>query len=178
MTNHRTAVGVWGRSLAFGLDYLIIAAYLAVLVAGGVALTQFLPSVSNALFDGPISGQIAGFLLITLPVTSYFALSEASSRQATWGKRRMGLRVADRQDRQLRRARSFSRTALKFVPWELSHTCIWQVSFAADPSAPVYTAGFSIVWLLVGANIVSLLLSPAKQTLYDRLAGTQVLQAS
>jgi uncharacterized RDD family membrane protein YckC len=170
-------VGISVRSLAFAWDYLVIAAYLAVLVAGGAALQRFWPALSNAVFGGPIAGQVASFLLLTLPVTLYFALSEASARQATWGKRRMGLKVSDREGRPLSRRRSFGRTALKFVPWELTHTCIWQVSFAVDQSAPVYMVGFSVTWLLIGANVVSLLVSPAKQTIYDRLAGTLVRQA-
>ncbi len=39
------------------------------------------------------------YLLITLPVSLYFALSETSSRQANWGKARMGLMVTDLVDR-------------------------------------------------------------------------------
>lgn len=60
------------------------------------------------------------------------------------------------------------------MPWELAHLCVWQVNFAPDPSAPIYAVGFIVVWLLVAANIVSVLVSPSKQTLYDRLAGTVV----
>jgi uncharacterized RDD family membrane protein YckC len=31
-----------------------------------------------------------------------------------------------------------------------------------------------LVWVLVGANLLSLLLTPRRQSLYDLLAGTQV----
>lgn len=169
-----THAGLGARTVAFVLDYLLIAAYLTVLVAGGAALRGASPSTSDALFGSAGAGQITGFLLITLPVTAYFALSESSSRQATWGKRRRGLTVTDTAGAQVSFSRAFARTLLKFVPWELAHTCIWQISFAADPSAPAYLAGFVAVWVLVGANIASLLASPTRQTLYDRLAGTRV----
>ena len=174
---HPAAVGLWDRSRAFAWDYLIVAAYLAMIVAGGAALGRYSPSVSSALFGGPIVGQLAGFLLITLPVTCYFALSEASARHATWGKARMRLKVVGDHGRPLSVARSFGRTAAKFVPWELAHACVWHVNFAANPSSPIYAVGFIVVWLLVGANIVSLLVSPAKQTLYDRFARTAVARA-
>lgn len=170
--------GLWVRALAFALDYVPVASYLAVLVAGGVWLSRSSQPLAKALFGGPISGEAVGFLLITLPVTLYFALPEASPWQATWGKRRMGLTVTDLAGRRLSRARSVGRTALKFVPWELAHACIWQVSFAKDPSSPLYALGFAVVWLLVAANVVSLAVSPTRQTLYDRLAGTQVVRAS
>lgn len=177
MRNRTTApAGLWVRSLAFALDYLPIASYLAVLVAGGAWLSRFPQPLAQAIFDGPISGEAAGFLLITLPVALYFALLEASPQQATWGKQRMRLRVTDLAGERLGLARSIGRTALKFIPWELAHLCFWQVSFARDPLSPIYVLGFSIVWLMIAANVVSLLLSPTRQTLYDRVAGTMVVR--
>lgn len=170
--------GLWIRSAAFGFDYVPIAAYLATLVAVGALAGRSSPSLVNALFGGPFSGEAIGFLLITLPVGLYFALSEASPRRATWGKRRIGLQVTDLEGGRISVARSLVRTGLKFVPWELAHACIWQISFAGDQSSPLYVLGFAAVWLAVGANLLSGLLSPARQTLYDRLAGTLVVRSS
>lgn len=174
----RTPAGLRVRALAFAFDYVVMAAYLAVLVAVGAIVSRMAHPIANALFGNPVSGQASGFLLITVPVTLYFALSEASPRRATWGKRRAGLQVTDLEGRRLSRVRSLGRTVLKFVPWELAHWCIWQISFAADPSSPVYTVGFAVVWLAVGANVFSLLVSSARQTLYDRLARTLVVRGS
>jgi len=86
--------------------------------------------------------------------------------------------VTDVAGRRLSILRSIGRTMLKFVPWELAHACIWQVTFARDSSSAIYILGFAIVWLLVGANVVSLLVSPTRQTLYDRVAGTVVVRGS
>ena len=166
------------RVLAFGYDYAVVAAYLLVLVGIGAASSRLAPAVLSAFFGNPVSGEVSGFLAVTLPVTLYFALSESSPHRATWGKSRVNLAVTDLQGGRLSRPRSLARTALKFIPWELAHACIWQISFAADPSSPVYAIGFILVWLLVGANVVSLVASPARQTLYDRLAGTIVVRSS
>jgi uncharacterized RDD family membrane protein YckC len=70
------------RIAAFALDYVIIAAYLIVVVAVGVGMNTAFPAVSGQIFGSPVSGQIIGFLMVTLPVTLYFALSESSRRQA------------------------------------------------------------------------------------------------
>jgi len=177
LNEERVPAGFWVRILAFAWDYLPIAAYLGLLVGAGVIADRMWQPLANVLFGTPLSGEASGFLLITLPVGLYFALSEASQRQATWGKRRMCLRVTDRAGRRLSHARSLGRTALKFVPWELAHACIWQVSFAADRSSPVYVTGFSLVWLLVAANVVSMLGDPRRRTLYDRIAGTLVVRS-
>ena len=168
------AAGLWRRILAFAVDYLGIAAYLVVLVGLGVGGRLAAPGLVNALFGNPFTGELTGFLLITLPVTLYFALNEASPRQATWGKRKLGLRVMRLDEQRLSRGRSLWRTALKFVPWELAHACIWQVSFSAGQPSVLIGAGFALVWLLVGANVVRLLLSRTHQTLYDWLSASVV----
>lgn len=177
MLDRTTApAGLWVRILAFAVDYLPIAAYLAVIVAAGTWLGRSSAPLAGVLFGGPVAGEASGFLLITLPVTLYFALSEASVRQATWGKARMGLMVTGVAGMRLSPLRSLGRTVLKFIPWELAHACIWQISFARDPSSTIYTVGFAIVWLIIGANVASLLVSPTRQTLYDRAAGTLVVR--
>jgi len=164
------------RVAAFGLDYILIAGYLILVVAAGAAVNLFLPLISHGLFGNPLSGQITGFLIITLPVSLYFILFESSAWQATWGKRRLGLRVTHTDGTRLTILRAGSRTLLKFIPWELAHTCIWQISFAQEAAKPMITMGFAVVWILVGANIVSLWISPTHQALYDLIARTYVVK--
>jgi len=42
----------------------------------------------------------------------------------------MGLRVIRTDGARLSKTRALSRTVLKFIPWELTHTLIWQIRFA------------------------------------------------
>ncbi|MEZ4673126.1 MAG: RDD family protein [Caldilineaceae bacterium] len=174
---NRSFAGLRVRVVAFAVDYIAIALYLLLVVIGGIAVRTGFPALSQMVFGSPVAGQTAGFLLITLPVTLYFALLESSPWQATLGKRRQHLKVVDMTGDPLTRSRAFARTLLKFVPWELAHTCIWQIRFAPPAPSPLITAGFALVWILVGANLVSLLRSRSHQTLYDRLAGTYVVLA-
>ncbi len=73
--------------------------------------------------------------------------------------------------------RSVLRTALKLVPWELSHALIWR--YATPGSAPelILDAGLVLVWLLIAANVISALVDSEHRTIYDRLAGTRVTNA-
>lgn len=178
MTNStRSYAGLWVRITAFAFDYILIAGYLILVVALGSLVNAFSPSIARQVFANPLSGQLASFCLVTLPVSLYFALLEASAWQATWGKRRKRLRVIRTDGTRLSRLRAISRTALKFIPWELAHTCIWQINFAPQEPSPLIAAGFALVWILVGANVVSLLMSRTHQTLYDWLVGTLVVTA-
>jgi hypothetical protein len=85
--------------------------------------------------------------------------------------------VDGRNHERLSIARSIGRTALKFIPWELAHTCIWQISFAVGEPSPLIIAGFALVWMLVVANVVSLVMRARRRAIYDRLAGTYVVAA-
>ena len=170
------SAGLGVRVTAFVFDYFLIAGYLIFVVAVGSIVNALFPIIAYELFGNPLSGQITGFLIITLPVSLYFLLFESSTWQATWGKRRLGLRVTRTDGTRLTVLRAGSRTLLKFIPWELAHTCIWQINFTQDAAKPLITMGFALVWILVGANIVSLWISSKHQTLYDRLAGTYVVK--
>ena len=171
----KTYAGFWQRVKAFAFDYLIILGFLVVITLLFLIINRF-SSGFQWLFASRIQAQVIGILLLTLPVTLYFAISESSNRQATWGKRRMGLRVADDNGERISFLRSFSRTLLKFVPWELSHTLIWNISFAPEASSTMINYGFGLVYVLIGLNIASMLMTKKHQTIYDLIAKTFVVK--
>ena len=130
------------------------------------------------MFGNPWTGQITGFFTMTLPVTLYFALFESSSYQATWGKRWQGIKVIYNDGKRLSRGRAVGRTALKFIPWELAHTCIWQLQFNGQKLSPIIFTGLALVWVLAGIYALTLLTSSKKQALYDQLINTYVVNAN
>lgn len=165
------------RAAAFGFDYLLISAYLIILVPVGLVLQLASPALSHALFGDPISGELTGFAVLTLPVTLYFAFGEASAAQATWGKRRLGLRVVAGDDQRLGLGRSLLRSGLKFLPWELAHATIWQFLFAGPKPPPLLDGALAVVWLLVGLNGLSVLVDRRHRAVYDLIARTTVVSA-
>ena len=72
-----TFAKVWQRMGAFLLDYLIIAAYLVLLVIISVGL-GFGPlrSVFRAMFADPNSSEFSAFLTLVLPVILYFTVAK------------------------------------------------------------------------------------------------------
>lgn len=178
INNPTQSAGLLTRTVAFAFDYIFIFLYLVLLISIGLIVNLVFPDLTSVLFANPLSAQLTGFVILTLPVTLYFALFEASDWQATWGKRHRGLKVTGLDGKRLTRLRALARNVLKFIPWELAHACIWQISFAGEEPSPLISIGFILVWVLVGANVVSLWISPRQQTLYDRLAGTCVVKCN
>jgi uncharacterized RDD family membrane protein YckC len=148
---------------------------LAALTLAGFLINS-LSNVSQWLFLERIRAQVTGFLLVTLPISLYFALSKSSGRQATWGKRKLGLRVTNENGERISLGRSLARTASKFVPWELSHTLIWSIILTPEMNPNLVNYGFALVYLLIGVNLACLVMTKKHQTLYDMLAKTYVVQ--
>ena len=165
----------WQRAGAFALDYIPILIYLLAVTLLFLLLNTLF-DVNQLLFTNRTLGQLTAFLLVTLPVVLYFALGESSTRQGTWGKRRLGLKVTDIAGNRINFGRALARTLLKFVPWELSHTLIWEIRFTTQTDSLLISYGFALVYLLIGLNLATLLMTRKHQTLYDLLVKTCVIK--
>jgi uncharacterized RDD family membrane protein YckC len=154
-----------------------IGAYVALLAGVGLAFGD--ADTLAPFLARPATAHAIGFLTLTLPVLLYFAAFESSAARATPGKRLLGIFVAAADGNRLGFLRALSRSVLKFLPWELSHTLLWRIprGAGADASLPSWiVAGFAVVWLLVLAYLAGLFRGPTHRTLYDRLTGTVVLR--
>src|SRR5690625_997868 len=119
----------FGRRLAALLiDYALIVGWMVVL--GG--LTLLIWAITGQIFNwldlGTWGAQLLGFVVLVLPVGIYLYACEASAKQATVGKRAVGLRVVTAASgARPSRGRILIRTIVKLLPWELAHTALWQL---------------------------------------------------
>jgi uncharacterized RDD family membrane protein YckC len=162
--------GFWQRLRAFLWDYLIILGYIATLM-----LILRLVHAPEWLFINRVQSQVAGILVLTIPVTLYFAISESSAKQATWGKSRQALTVADKNGTRIQFGKAFARAVLKFAPWEIAHTFIWEISYFPETNPVLINMGFSLVYGLIGLNLASLLITKNHQTIYDLITDTYII---
>jgi len=169
--------GFWNRAGAFALDYIVILLYLLILGLIGFLINS-LGGTFSWLFADRIRAQLSGFLLVTLPVTLYFALSESSPQRATWGKRRLGLQVTDYDAERISVWRSLVRTTLKFIPWEIAHTFVWTIAFSPADTPAWVNVSIILVYALIGLNLAFLIFTKKHQTIYDLLAKTCVIKRS
>lgn len=168
------------RIAAFSLDYLLIAGYLAALaIVSSMLAFGPLKDSWKVFVSTPTRADLLAFITAILPVILYFTLMESSESGATWGKRRMRLRVVNLSGQRLSRGQALLRSAIKFLPWQLAHTCLFHI-----PGWPVKTqeppgwvmVGLVLVWVLIGFYIVTLMVGPTRRTPYDWIAGSRVLE--
>lgn len=171
--------GILRRMQAFVFDYLLMLGYLIVVAGAGtfMVLGPFAESW-RAWTSTPVRMDLVAFLTAVLPVILYFTLTESSPGQASWGKRRTGLRVTRTNGQRVGRGRAFVRSALKFLPWQVAHTCLFHIpGWPIEPQEPPpwVMVGFALVWTLVAVYLVTLAIGPDRRTPYDWVAGTRVV---
>jgi uncharacterized RDD family membrane protein YckC len=167
------------RLAAFAWDYLVIAAYALVLSAISSLIWSRLSGRIPGGEGNPWLYDLLAFTTLVLPVILYFAFSEASRAQATWGKRRTGLRVVSLEGTRLTISRSLLRSALKFLPWQIAHTSLFHIPgwpMAPETVPASATAGFIVSFALVAVYLVTLARADGR-TAYDRAAGSRVAVA-
>lgn len=128
---------------------------------------------------------LEAYVLVTVsfPVWLYFALSESSAWQATLGKRLLGLRVTGLAGQHLSFGQALLRTVIKLLPWEFTHlivtlpTPMWTdpQAGADDPVMGLRYALFSGVYILLGVYLVTIWVTPRKQSVHDLVAQTLVI---
>jgi uncharacterized RDD family membrane protein YckC len=178
-TNTFQYAGFAKRLKAFAFDYLIILAYIIILAGvnfGIIFMGGALDDISP-FFASPVVKDVIAFVTLILPVILYFTLQESSPKQATWGKRKVGLRVVNAQGKTLTKMQAFMRSLVKFLPWQIAHTSIYQIQevVTGGPLEPFNITGFVLVYVLAGIYIAAVFFSKRRRTPYDWISGSFVI---
>ena len=153
--------GFWARLVALIIDDAIVfIIMLAALLAMGIAGA----TVGMESMMGAVASLVATFVPLL-----YWAVLESSSRQATFGKRIMGLEVTDLEGNRLSFLRAFLRTLAKIIssiPFGLgfliaAFTARKQALHDIIVKTLVVRSGPSQLWKVIVALIVGLVLMVA-----------------
>jgi uncharacterized RDD family membrane protein YckC len=165
------AVGTLARRIAaYAIDVGILAVVLIPVTFGLQALTGYRP-------DTGIGVWLASITTISLPSWIYFTLSDASPRGATLGKRMLGLGVATTAGSRVGLGRALLRTAVKLIPWELTHATMFALSPRLGTFSALQAGLLTIVYVLLAAYLVVALRNGGTRSVHDLVAGTGVRRA-
>jgi uncharacterized RDD family membrane protein YckC len=171
------SAGFLPRLGAFALDFIPILGYILItLVIGITIVTGTFKGQSTGAYSNPVLFDAIAFVTVVLPVILYFGIQESSVKRATWGKRRMGLIVVTQNGGRVSFGRALLRSAIKFLPWQMAHTCIFNIPgwpFAVQDFPAWVMTGFIVMYVIVAIYLLSLLIKPYR-TPYDWIAGTVV----
>lgn len=161
------------RLKAFLIDYLFILIYIVLLILVNVFL---FPSLQQFFTGSVVTAQLAGFLVITLPVSLYFIISDSVLSGQSFGKRKVGIKVVTQNGEPLSIMHAVFRTMLKFSPWELSHYLVYRLVYLEGDVPFQYTLIGGIVYALMFAYILTAIFTKKKQSLYDLIVKTEVIK--
>ncbi|MBI1344633.1 MAG: RDD family protein [Terrimonas sp.] len=165
------------RLKAFAIDYLLILLYIGILLCGTL-LTGSLFHLQFNIAD-PITGEITGFLTLTLPVMLYFTLSENGQYAASIGKRKLGLQVVTPFHKKAGFGQLLLRNGIKFLPWEMAHFYIYRL-FYNDPitkNTPDWVlTGLILAQALAVIYFLCILFNKNNRSIYEILSGTCVVE--
>ncbi|MEU9831990.1 RDD family protein [Streptosporangium sp. NPDC048047] len=160
------------RIVAWLIDWLCVLVLPLLLVPVGVA-------AGGMGLRLPAWGwNVVSFLILIVPVTVWAARRESGPLQATPGKRRMGLAVADaRSGRPVGFGPALLRNILKIaVPWELGHTVAFAFVSQAGGEVPGPVVALTVVTYAVMFCWLGSLFLPSARTPYDLAGGTRVVR--
>lgn len=156
------------RVAAYLLDIAILFVVLAplgFLVQWGLALPR--------ATTGP--GVYATLLInFSLPAWSYFALSDASRGGATLGKRLLSIHTVRSDGGPIKIGRAIGRTAVKMVPWELTHIASFLLVPSLGDIGLISGVGLAVAYALGLLFLVVAWRSGGRRSVHDRVATTQV----
>ena len=158
------------RLLAYWIDFTMLAAALVAIqwlvnfAASGFPFSEF---------DKGIEIELWVLATMSLPVWSYFIVMELRHGQ-TYGKKWLNLCVTNRQGDPIQFGQALARTAVRLLPWEMTHAIIlvpepwWSVDTPAHPGWIYLPNGLMIVYLVI------LFSTKGSRTCHDLVAGTKV----
>lgn len=153
---------------------MVIIGWLAVLTAVASAARASLPPTTATRTLLATDASAFGFSV--LPVWVYLSATEASARQASWGKRRVGLRVTTSDGSRAGWRRIASRNAVKLLPWQLAHIAVARLILGVDDPVTVGVT-YTLSLLIPAVSIMMAWRDPQRRALHDRVVGTRVVRA-
>jgi GrpB-like predicted nucleotidyltransferase (UPF0157 family)/uncharacterized RDD family membrane protein YckC len=164
------------RIVAFGIDYIAIAAYCAVLFFLSFQLNSVFPYFE--WLSHPVRAQAAGFITLTIPVFLYFSLSEKSSWKGTIGKRLLNIQVVTSENEKAPFHCLAIRNGVKFLPWEIAHGAVhWSFHYtdqgSAIPAILFLVNGTALI--LAFTYVLMIFVNRENRSLYEIVSGTRVI---
>ncbi len=157
------------RPIAYFIDFIIVC---SACILPQLIVFWLFNGVPFKYFNQPYHVYFWVLFTVSFPVWLYFILQEMSIRQSTIGKRIMYLKVTDEANLRISKEKSFIRTFVKLLPWEITHVGLLPIYFsqASNISIGLYLAnGLILIY------IIYFIIKKGKTAIHDILSKTKVV---
>ena len=162
----------WRRIAAWLVDWLCFLVWLALVAAVGIPL--YLSGATGQWTA--VTTNVVSALVTAVPLTVFLAVLESGARQATVGKRVLGLKVVGTGGERLSFATALLRNALKVaVPWTIGHAAA--IALVSSPEVGPGLAVLTAAAYVLPIVYVITLFTGAGRTPYDRAGRARVVRA-
>ena len=117
------------------------------------------------------------FLTASLPFLIYFAWTQSSKNQATFGMRLLKIKVTNLKNKRISFGTAILRSAILLIPFEINHAIMFHLAEFSSPPTLVYWIASVSVWILMIVYIVSIFTTKRSQSIHDLFTGTIVRKA-
>lgn len=115
----KNGAGIKLRLKALFIDYLCILAYLIILFIFSISFYKLVLKAIPEFTE--TESQWISFLTTVLPITIYFIIKESKKPYASFGKKKVGLKIVYNSSPI---KSSIIRNILKFLPWQFGHISV------------------------------------------------------
>ena len=164
------------RIKAFAIDYLIILAYIGLLLGATVLVSNFADiSLENV---NTTRAELIGFITLTLPAILYFSFTESGKHGGSVGKRIFGLKVVTKNLNRAGFTQLLVRNLIKFLPWEIAHFFVYQLvhRMRTDAEPPSWIlAGLTGSQALAVIYLLFIFFNKNNRSIYEIASHTRVV---
>jgi uncharacterized RDD family membrane protein YckC len=157
------------RPIAYFIDFMFV--WCACVLPQLIAYWLF-DGVPFKYFNQPYHVYFWVLLTVSLPIWLYFILQEMSIKQSTIGKRFMHLKVTDNDNLRISKKKSFVRTLIKLLPWEITHIGLIPIYFSEDPQPNI---GLYLANGLIAIYLIYFIIQKGKTAVHDIVSRTKVI---
>lgn len=165
---------VRGRAAAYVVDCLFLFAGLV----GWQSLLYVVNPIMALIGSGqqPTGAQLHLWVFATasIPFWLYFAWTQSSAWQATFGMRLFKLKVTTMNGSRIGLAQALLRSAVLLIPFELNHAVLFYVMPRDGVPTTALLVGYIGVWAAMAAYVAAMLITPRRQSLHNLAARTVV----
>lgn len=162
----------WPRAVAFIID-------MGIFFLIGFLIAIFINIITSGAPVTPFEVYIRVLICFSIPFWIYSILSDFSKSGSTIGKKIMKLHVVTLEGKRLRIYQAISRTAIKLIPWELTHLTFFGLSEdwgAINNFSLTQMILIAITYILIFLYIIVIIKMKGSKGIHDLFSRTQLLR--